>query len=45
MTSEMRLFILDLHNAIADFDNDRLSGNDFRDEIAEIIADRLGSAE
>ena len=45
MTSEMRLFILDLHNAIADFDNDRLSGNGLRDEIAEIIAHRLGSAE
>ena len=41
----MRLFILDLHNAIADFDNNRLTGNDFRDEIAEIIADRLGSLE
>ena len=35
MTSEMRLFILDLHNAIADFDNDRLSGNGLRNEIAE----------
>ena len=45
MTSEMRLFILDLHNAIADFDNDRLSGNGLRNEIAEIIADRLGSLE
>ena len=45
MTSEMRLFILDLHNVIADFDNDRLSGNDFRDEIEEIIAERLGSQE
>ena len=45
MTSEMRLFILDLHNAIDDFDNDRLSGNGLRNEIAEIIADRLGSLE
>ena len=45
MTSEMRLFILDLHNAIADFDNERLTGNGLRNEIAEIIADRLGSAE
>ena len=42
MTSEMRLFILDLHNAIADFDNERLTGNGFRNEVAEIIADRLG---
>jgi hypothetical protein len=45
MTSEMRLFILDLHNAIADFDNDRLSGNGLRNEIAEIIAERLESPE
>ena len=45
MTSKMRLFILDLHNAIADFDNERLTGNGLRNEIAEIIAERLGSAE
>ena len=45
MTSEMRLFILDLHNVIADFDNERLTGNGLRNEIAEIIAERLGSAE
>ena len=42
MTSEMKLFILDLNNAIADFDNERLTGNGLRNEIAEIIADRLG---
>ena len=40
MTSEMKVFILDLHNAMADFDNGRLTGEDLRDEIAEIIADR-----
>ena len=45
MTSEMKLFILDLHNAIADFDNERLTGNGLRNEIAEIIADKLGSLE
>ena len=41
MTSEMKLFILDLNNAIADFDNGRLTGEGLRDEIAEIIADRV----
>ena len=45
MTSEMRLFILDLHNAIADFDNERLTGNGLRNEITEIIAERLGPLE
>jgi len=43
MTSEMKLFILDLHNAMADFDNGRLTGNGLRNEIAEIIADRLSN--
>jgi len=41
MTSEMRLLILDLNNVIADYDNERLKCNEFRDEVAEIILDRL----
>ena len=40
MTSEMKVLILDLNNAIVDFDNGRLTGEGLRDEIAEIIADR-----
>lgn len=40
MTSEMKSFILDLDNAIVDFDNGRLTGEGLRDEVVKIIAYR-----
>ena len=45
MTIEMKSLILDLQNTIADYDNFRLTGNGLRNEIAEIIADKLGALE
>lgn len=37
--SDLKLLILDLKNTIADFDNERLTAQEFRDEIAAILYD------
>jgi len=38
-TVDVKLLLLDLRNTIADFDNDQLTAQEFRDEIAEILYD------
>ena len=38
-TVDVKLLVLDLRNTIADFDNDQLTAQEFRDEIAEILYD------
>ena len=45
MENDMLVFILDLQNSMSDYDNNRITGQEFRDEVAEIIADRLESLE
>lgn len=36
-TVDVKLLLLDLRNTIADFDNDQLTAQEFRDEVAEIL--------
>ena len=36
-TIDVKLLLLDLRNTIADFDNDQLTAQEFRDEIEEIL--------
>ena len=36
-TVDVKLLLLDLRNTIADFDNDQLTAQEFRDEIAVIL--------
>ena len=36
-TVDVKLLLLDLKNTIADFDNERLTAQEFRDEIATIL--------
>jgi len=36
-TVDIKLLFLDLKNTIADFDNERLTAQEFRDEIATIL--------
>ena len=38
-TVDIKLLLLDLRNTIADFDNERLTAQEFRDEIATIVYD------
>ena len=38
-TVDVKLLLLDLRNTIADFDNERLTAQEFRDEIATIVYD------
>ncbi len=38
-TVDVKLLLLDLRNTIADFDNERLTAQEFRDEIATILYD------
>ena len=38
-TVDVKLLLLDLKNTIADFDNERLTAQEFRDEIATIVYD------
>ena len=39
-TVDVKLLFLDLRNLIDDFDNERLTGEEFRDEIAMILYKR-----